>query len=453
MIIWGWKTVFRVIGSGVFSCPTCGADRNYERRKAQRFFTLFFIPLIPLKTIGEFIRCTYCKNDFRESVLARPTAAQFTDLLQNTVRGVMVTMLRRGGWDHPGARAIAVQEIVTAGAVGYGEPNLAQDMQVVPEDLSQMLASLAGQLPDAGREALVTGATRVAAADGPVQPAERAVIDTVGAGLGMSQAHVAGIVAAVAPGAPAAGGPAGGPAAGPAAGPGTQGQAPAWGTGAQAPAQGSGAGQQAPVWGSGAQNPVPQQAPASAMETMMIQAPQPAPGTGAHDAVPPQAPAGSGMETMMIQAPQPAPGTGAHDAVPPQNPAGSGMETMMIQAPQPPQDAVPPRPPASSAMETMMIPVAQPSQQDTVPEPPPTLPEPPANAMETMVIPVPPQQPAVPVPPQTMVDQSSSMETMVVPLHQVPAQRPVDPADEPTHITQADDQGESPNWPPPHQQR
>ena len=437
MIIWGWKTVFRVIGSGVFSCPTCGADRNYERRKAQRFFTLFFIPLIPLKTIGEFVRCTYCKNDFRESVLARPTAAQFTDLLQNTVRGVMVNVLRRGGWDHPGARAIAVQEIVTAGAVGYGEPNLAQDMQVVPEDLSQMLASLAGQLPDADREALVTGAARVAAADGPVQPAERAVIDTVGAGLGMSQAHVAGIVAAVAPGAVA-------PAAPP---------VPAWGTGAQTPAPVPAQGQQAPAWGSAAQTPVPQQAPASAMETMMIQAPQPAPGTGTHDAVPPQAPVGSGMETMMIQAPQPAPGTGTHDAVPPQAPVGSGMETMMIQAPQPPQDAVPPQPPASSAMETMMIPVAQPSQQDTVPEPPPTMPEPPANAMETMMIPVPPQQPAVPVPPQTIVDQSSSMETMVVPLHQVPTQRPVDPADEPTHITQADDQRDSPNWPPPHQQR
>ena len=434
MIIWGWKTVFRVIGSGVFSCPTCGADRNYERRKAQRFFTLFFIPLIPLKTIGEFIRCTYCKNDFRESVLARPTAAQFTDLLQNTVRGVMVNVLRRGGWEHPGARAIAVQEIVTAGAVGYAEPNLAQDMQVVPEDLSQMLASLAGQLPDTGREALVTGATRVAAADGPVQPAERAVIDTVGAGLGMSQAHVAGIVAAVAPaGAAGAAAPAGQgqtPAWGGTTGQQAAAQAPAWGTGASAPAQeqspagagsdapawgGTGQQGQPPAWGSGAQNPVPQQAPASSMETMLIQAPQPAPGTGTHDAVPPQAPA-------------------------------SAMETMLIQAPQPAQDAVPPQ---ASSMETMLIPAPQPPQQDTVPEPPPTLPEPSANAMETMLIPVPPQQPSVPAPPPTMVDQSSSMETMVVPLHQVPPQPPVDPADEPTHVTQAD----GPSWPPPHQQR
>ncbi|MEY9906762.1 tellurite resistance protein [Catenulispora sp. MAP12-49] len=454
MIIWGWKTVFRVIGSGVFSCPTCGTDRNYERRKAQRFFTLFFIPLIPLKTVGEFVRCTYCKNDFRDSVLARPTASQFTDLLQNTVRGVMVNVLRRGGWEHPGARAIAVQEIVTAGAVGYGEQNLAQDMQVVPADLTQMLASLAGQLPDAGREALVAGATRVAAADGPVQPAERAVIDSVGAALGMSQAYVAGIVAAV----PAAVAPA---------------QAPAWGTGAQVPPQAQ-APAQAPAWGTAAQ--VPPQAPAGAgMETMMIQAPQPPSATGAQDAVPPQAPA-SGMETMLIQAPQPAPVTGSHGAVPPQTPppaGGSGMETMLIQAPQPApvtgsHGAVPPQtpPPAGgSGMETMLIPAPQPApatgsygavpvpvpvppQQDTVPEPPPTRVEPPANAMETMVIPVPPQQPTIPAPPPTMVDNSSSMETMVVPLP-----RPVDPVDEPTHVTRADDPGPAGGWPPPRQEQ
>ncbi|OLE26965.1 MAG: hypothetical protein AUG49_06755 [Catenulispora sp. 13_1_20CM_3_70_7] len=203
LLVWGWKTVFRIVGSGVFSCPSCGGDRNYERRRAQRFFTLFFIPLIPLKVVGEFIRCTACKNDFRESVLARPTSAQFTDLLQNTVRGVMVNVLRRGGGNHPAARAIAVQEIVTAGAVGYTDMNLAQDLQVVPEDLTQMLTALGGQLPQSGREAMVLGATRVAVADGPLSPAERAVIDTVGAGLGMTQTHVAGVVASVSPPRPA----------------------------------------------------------------------------------------------------------------------------------------------------------------------------------------------------------------------------------------------------------
>jgi tellurite resistance protein len=376
MIVWGWRTVFRVVGSGVFSCPSCGADRNYQRRKAQRFFTLFFIPLIPLKTLGEFIRCTYCKNDFRESVLARPTAAQFTDLLQNTVRGVMVHMLRAGGWDHPGVRAAAVHEIASAGAAGYGEPNLAQDMQVVPQDLSQMLASLAGQLPEAGREALLTGAVRVAALDGPVQPAERAVIDSVGSALGMSQAYVAGIVGAVAPGAVIAAQP----------------QAPAWGAAAEAPAVPA-----APGWGAAAEAsasaaPAAPAPGASGMETMLIQAPQPAPATGTHDAIPPQAPAsgGSGMETMLIQAPQPAPATGTHDAIPPQPPTpSSAMETAVI--PIPPQPPTIPAPPptmvdTSASMETMFVPIVPQGQQP--PQPP--QPADPANPAED---PAPPQQP------------------------------------------------------------
>jgi tellurite resistance protein len=200
LLVWGWKVVFKVIGNGVFACPNCGGDRNYERRRAQRFFTLFWIPVIPLKVIGEVVRCTFCKNDFRTSVLERPIAAQVSDLLQNSVRGVMVNILRRGGWNHPGARAAAVQEITLAGTVGYGESNLDADFQAVPEDLSSLLGQLAAQLPQPGQEALIAGATRVAAADGPIQPAERQLIDLVGAALGMSAAHVAGVVAQTASG-------------------------------------------------------------------------------------------------------------------------------------------------------------------------------------------------------------------------------------------------------------
>src|SRR5437879_3948106 len=132
-IAFGWKIVFKVIGTGVFACPNCACDRDYERRSAQKFFTLFWIPLVRMKVVGEVIRCTVCKNDFRATVLERPVAAQVSDLLQNSVRGVMVNVLRRGAWNHPGARAAALQEIALAGALGYTELNLDADFQVVPE--------------------------------------------------------------------------------------------------------------------------------------------------------------------------------------------------------------------------------------------------------------------------------------------------------------------------------
>lgn len=203
ILIWGFKILFKVVGNGVFSCPNCGQDRNYERREARRWFTFFWIPIIPLKVIGSVIRCSYCHNDFRESALQRPTAAQTTDLLQNAVRGVMVNVLRQGGATHPAARQAAVQEIVLAGASGYQDANLDQDFPVVPQDLSQMLGALTAQMPQSGREALLAGAVRVALADGPLNPGEQAVVNAVGAALGMSPAYVSGVVGSVGSGAPA----------------------------------------------------------------------------------------------------------------------------------------------------------------------------------------------------------------------------------------------------------
>ena len=62
MIIWGWRVRKKTIGTGVFFCPGEGGDRNYEHKQARRWFTIFFIPLIPLKELGDFVECTSCEN-------------------------------------------------------------------------------------------------------------------------------------------------------------------------------------------------------------------------------------------------------------------------------------------------------------------------------------------------------------------------------------------------------
>ena len=57
MIIFGFSVfyIFGLIGRGQFHCPNCGGDRNYEHRTARRFFTLFFLPVIPLDKVGEVV--------------------------------------------------------------------------------------------------------------------------------------------------------------------------------------------------------------------------------------------------------------------------------------------------------------------------------------------------------------------------------------------------------------
>ena len=69
MIIFGTKNRFTTTGKGQFYCPKCRATRNYERKVAKRYFTLYFVPLIPMGTLGEMIECQTCRTSFNTDVL------------------------------------------------------------------------------------------------------------------------------------------------------------------------------------------------------------------------------------------------------------------------------------------------------------------------------------------------------------------------------------------------
>jgi hypothetical protein len=69
MIIWGWRALTKTVSRGNFFCPDCGQQQAYSRRLVRRFFTLYFIPLFPTKTLGEYIECDVCKNAYKDKVL------------------------------------------------------------------------------------------------------------------------------------------------------------------------------------------------------------------------------------------------------------------------------------------------------------------------------------------------------------------------------------------------
>ena len=51
MIIFGTRGVKSTLSQGQFDCPQCGSNRAYKHKKVTRFFTLYFIPVIPLGKI------------------------------------------------------------------------------------------------------------------------------------------------------------------------------------------------------------------------------------------------------------------------------------------------------------------------------------------------------------------------------------------------------------------
>ena len=74
--ILGLKTRLSTIDTGMFRCPNEGGDRAYRHVRARRWFTLFFLPVIPLGTQGEWVRCQGCGTQYGPDVVDRYRAGQ-----------------------------------------------------------------------------------------------------------------------------------------------------------------------------------------------------------------------------------------------------------------------------------------------------------------------------------------------------------------------------------------
>jgi Tellurite resistance protein TerB len=197
-IIWGFKTRYKAISEGMFFCSRCGADRPYKQRVGRRWFTLYYIPLFPTGSAkNEHVQCQVCNQAFTLAALQRPTTVQLSSQLLDAVRGAAVHILRAGSIQVPAARECAISEIQKAGLPQYGDAELSADLDVVPGDLSAMYAELNQRLAVNGKEKLVQGVVRIAAADGAVTDLEMTVIKHLGATIGLTAMHVEGICARV----------------------------------------------------------------------------------------------------------------------------------------------------------------------------------------------------------------------------------------------------------------
>ncbi len=72
---------------GLFACPNCGSTQKFRLRASRPFLTLYFIPVIPIGSLQEFVQCTNCKNSFETSILATNMLA--TQLPKDSAPGAL----------------------------------------------------------------------------------------------------------------------------------------------------------------------------------------------------------------------------------------------------------------------------------------------------------------------------------------------------------------------------
>lgn len=194
LLIFGLSVFFRTVGQGDFHCPGCGGDRHYRQRVARRWFTLFFLPVIPLNRVGEVVECATCRTRFNLDVLRMPTAQQMAAALPTAMRAAATMVLSAGDPTASAARARAVDAVRGYGLAEFDDAMLAADLATSPVGAGEVIAQAGAQLTTEAREWFLAQVVRVALADGAIGPGERQALHEVAGRLGMTPAHAVGVI-------------------------------------------------------------------------------------------------------------------------------------------------------------------------------------------------------------------------------------------------------------------
>lgn len=195
MIIFGFKVLKKKIGEGIFYCPREGGDRNYVHRQARRWFHIFFIPIIPLNELGDYVECTSCKNTYYKDVLQGKTASQIEDVSTIAIRHVIVAMLLADGVVDPREREAALTVVSRFAQKPYGVADLDDDLaNLKPANLTDNLEELGAILNEHGKENVLTASVYLAGSDGDIDRSELEVAREIGKAMTMSSAHIEGTI-------------------------------------------------------------------------------------------------------------------------------------------------------------------------------------------------------------------------------------------------------------------
>ncbi len=201
MIIFGTRGVRSTKATGTFNCPQCEADRGYRHRKVTQFFTLYFIPLIPLGNKGEYVECDHCKGTFITKVInntASNDREAFMAMYEQAIRHVMVKIMLADGVIDNNEKVMVLKIINKYGhndMSSFQLDDYIKEVQADSSDISTYLKNVGPSLNEHGKELLIKCALDVAYSDGHFDESERKMILEMGVIMEMSSAHIKGIMA------------------------------------------------------------------------------------------------------------------------------------------------------------------------------------------------------------------------------------------------------------------
>lgn len=200
MIIFGTRGVPFTIKSGDFHCPQCNRSETFRHRKVTEFFTLYFIPLIPLGSAGEYVECNTCKGTFVPRILEENTSGneEFMAIYEKAIRHSLVKIMLADDVIDDNEKAQVIAVINNFSKIDFSEAQLDDYIKEVKredQDISTYLKMICPSLNEHGKETIIKCALHVAISDGNIDDTEKELILIMAESLEMSSSHLKGIIA------------------------------------------------------------------------------------------------------------------------------------------------------------------------------------------------------------------------------------------------------------------
>lgn len=100
------------VDRGTFFCPVCREQTDYAQKKRKRFIAVYFIPLIPIQDVDEFVKCRKCREKFGVEIpgimrdAAAAQAVEADSVNDHLLRMMVLTMIADGTVDDAELAAI-----------------------------------------------------------------------------------------------------------------------------------------------------------------------------------------------------------------------------------------------------------------------------------------------------------------------------------------------------------
>lgn len=200
MIIFGTRGVRFTMSEGEFNCPQCASNQRYKHKKVTQFFTLYFIPIIPLGRKGDYVECQSCRGTFVSRVLDYNPSQGNNDFQSNyekAMRHTMVMiMLADGEIDEN--EMVTVHQIINK--FGHNDMSMeelktyVEEVESYYEGVHTYLHKITPSLNEHGKELMIKCALAVASADGHIDDSEMRLIHEMSQAMEMSPSHFKGIL-------------------------------------------------------------------------------------------------------------------------------------------------------------------------------------------------------------------------------------------------------------------